>query len=400
MTKQKIQKRFPLNPEMFPYLVIGLAEWFEQGTWKYPLPVLFQDSLNRLSLSLLSEYPRTMEGIIQLFSQPLAEWWASDYPADFSPEEPLIEDGTLSHEVMNYLDYLWEQDGFSYQDSLARIEVVVDNYKFRKLLERLREKSLTDPIGAQNDYETLRRFLIEHPYAQVTEISGIFSQTNYINTADVSTLYFPTNQVAEFMLYPDKEGELHFWECKHCGPLYVRHGRLESVKPRICDVRCRHHQDGWQKVTPTRQLRVLRKGMHIRTHLPGIPELQLFTWLQEQHQKYPQLLVDVVLWPQIDMYDIQLRFADVVWAIDVKEHQRPHLLGRHLTGLYREGSLYWDRGFYVYPVYREKQRLDYGEVARQEMGNHLINTELISDEVFKSRVRQKIRALKKGDHHV
>jgi hypothetical protein len=97
-------------------------------------------------------------------------------------------------------------------------------------------------------------------------------------------------------------------------------------------------------VTPTRQLRVLRKGIHIRTHLPGIPELQLFTWLQEQHQKYPQLLVDVVLWPRIDMYDIQLRFADAVWAIDVKDHHRPHLLGRYLTGLYREGSLYWDRG--------------------------------------------------------
>jgi hypothetical protein len=56
-------------------------------------------------------------------------------------------------------------------------------------LERLREKSLTDPEGAQNDYVTLRRFLIEHPYAQVTEISRAFSETNYINAADVGTLY-------------------------------------------------------------------------------------------------------------------------------------------------------------------------------------------------------------------
>jgi hypothetical protein len=112
-----MQRRIPLNPEMFPYLVIGLAEWLEQEMRRYPLPPLFQDSLNRLSLSLLFEYPQTMEGIIRLFSQPLAAWWRGDYPADFSLEEPLIEDGALSYEAMNYLDYLSEQDNLSYQDS-------------------------------------------------------------------------------------------------------------------------------------------------------------------------------------------------------------------------------------------------------------------------------------------
>lgn len=401
MAKQNLlQGRIPLNPDVFPYLVIGLAEWLEQETRSYPYPPFFQDSLNRLSLSLLYEYPQTMAGIVRLFSQPLEEWWIGEYPAEFAPEEPLIEDGALSYEAMNYLDYLSQQEKLSYQDSLARIEIVVDNRKFRKLFERLREKSLIDAEGAQDDYVTLRRFLIEHPYVWITEISRVFSQTKYVDAADVGALYVETGQVTDLMQFPDKKGHPHFWLCERCGPLYVRRGQLESVKPTVCDFRCRRHQDEWQKMAPSRQLRVLRKGIHIRVHLPGIPELQLFTWLQEQYQKHPQLLLDVALWLRIDVYDIQLRFADAVWAIDVKDHHRPHLLGRILADLYREGSLYWDKGFYVYPTYREKQRLDYREAARQEIGNRLTNMEVVSDEVFKSRVRQKIQTMKKRDHLV
>ncbi len=385
-----------MNTDVFPYLVIGLAEFMEKQERSYPYPDTLRYGLNKLSLALLSDYPKTMGGIIQLFRKPLGEWWRGEFPSGFEPDESLIEDSELSFESIAYLERLSEQDNISFRDSLSRVEMIVDNLKFRQLLERLRDKYLTDPDGAQKEYVTLRRFIIECPYSELTDISRVFSQTEYINTTEVSELYLETKQIAEILQYPDPDGRQRFWLCEHCGPLRINHGQLESIKQSVCGKHCPLHQGGWKSITPSRQLRVLRKGIHLRVHLPGIPEVSLFKWLEERQQQYPELIKEVSLWPGIDTYDLQIRFVDSSWAVDVKDYEKPHQLGRSLRGLYREGNLHWDKGFYVYPIYRDKQRRDYGESVRLEAASRLPEIEIVNDEVFKSRVTRKLKSLRKG----
>lgn len=145
---------------------------------------------------------------------------------------------------------------------------------------------------------------------------------------------------------------------------------------------------------------VLRRGIHLRTHLPGIPELDLFDWLLSQQQKSPQFLQGVVLWPRIDMYDIQIKFVDSTWAIDVKNYRNPYRLGEQIKTLYGEGELQWDRGFYVYPGYRERQQVNYGEVARQQVAGSVSGIEIVSDDYLKGLVTEKIRMLEEGGRHV
>lgn len=385
-----------MKTDDFPYLVIGLAEFLEKRDRHYPYPDSLRYSLNKLSVVLLSDYPKTLDGLIQLFTKPLCTWWPGELPSEFEPNEPLIEDNEPSFEAMAYLERLSEQDNIRFQDSLSHIATVVDNRKFRQLLDRLRDISLTDLNGAQNDYITLRRFIIKHPYVLQRHISKVFSQTQYISTAEVSELYIKTNEIKDVLQYPNSDGHQFFWLCEHCGPLRVVHGQLESIKRSVCGKHCPRHQSGWKEVPPSNQLNVLRKGIHLRVHIPGIPELALFNCLEKYRQKYPKLIKDVLLWPRIDRYDLQIRFVDATWAIDIKDYEKPHQLARNLTNLFREGDLHWDKGFYVYPVYREKQHRNYGETVRLEARPFLKGIEIISDETFKGRVLHKLKSLKKG----
>jgi hypothetical protein len=324
------------------------------------------------------------------------EWWPWELPPEYESHAPLVEGNDLSFEAMTYLEKLSEQDNVGIQSSLSKIEGILDNRKFKQLFDTLRNNLPADADGAQADYVTLRKFIIEHPYAQVSDISHVFSETRYINAAQVNELYRTTGEITPLLTYPNAEGLPVFWVCEHCGPLFVRGGQRESVKKSACGKHCPRFRGGWKEVKPSGQIRVLRRAIHLRVHLPGIPELALFNWLEERQEEYPSLIKKISLWPRIDTYDLQIQFADSTWAVDVKDREKPDWLGRVLTELYHEGDLQWDRGFYVYPSYRDSQQRNYGETIRLEVNPNLQSVEVVSDVKFKEQVISKLRSLKKG----
>lgn len=383
-----------MKAEIFPYLAIGLAKFFEKQDRRYPYPDSLQYSLNNIALALSSKYPKTMKGLILLFEKPLNEWWSDELPNNFDPNMPLLEDGELSFELIAYLDKLSEQENGYFHDSLLQIELILDNQKFKHLLDHLREKSITDMSSAHSDYVILRRFIIEHPFALQREISQVFSQTNYLNVAQVQDLYVKTSQITDSLRYSNSDGDPKYWLCERCGPLRVKNGRLESIKSSLCEKNCPRNQNGWNAIQPSNQLGVLRKGIHLRVYMPGVPELSLFNWLDEYQRKNQKWIEGIILWPGVDSYDLQVKFIDSVWAVDIKDHQNPYRLGEGLTRIYREGNVHWDQGYYVYPDYREKQRPDYGEVVRQASKTKGIH--IVSEEVFKQKVISKLKSLKKG----
>jgi len=383
-----------LKAEIFPYLAIGLAKFFEKQDRRHPYPDPLRYSLNHMALAMSSNYPKTIEGLLFLFEKPLNGWWPGDLPEGFDANMPLLEDGEPSFEVLTYLEKLFEQENGNFHNSLLQLELILDNQKFKHLLDHLREKSLVDMHGAHSDYVTLRRFIIEHPFALQREISHVFSQTNYLHVTQVQDLYMKTSQIADMLRYADSANDPKYWLCDRCGPLRIKNSHLESVKSSVCEKNCPKTQGGWKAVLPSNQLGVLRKGVHLRVFIPGVPELSLFNWLEEYQRKNQNWIKGIVLWPGIDSYDLQVKFIDSVWAVDIKDHRDPYKLGESLTRIYGEGNMRWDHGYYVYPDYREKQRPDYGDVVRQASQTKGIH--IISEEVFKQRVISKTKSLKKG----
>jgi hypothetical protein len=226
--------------------------------------------------------------------------------------------------------------------------------------------------------------LIEHPYATTEQLRAAFWALHYLSAQEVGGLYGED-------LSPDQP----CWLCEQCGPLTEQYGQLRGIKPSLCNDH-RPELVHVRRVPWQRGLRRITNGIHWRVCLPGIPEMRLFHQLQALRQQHPEQLCPVHLWPGIDRYDLQLRFADgAVWAVDLKYYPKPDALAPHLTPIYGEGNLRYDESFYVVPV-RCLARDNYLQIAREHATNLPASTYLISDIAFEQCVAEQIAHLQKG----
>lgn len=381
--------------DTFTFLVVGIAKYLVAK--ELGIPGELRHSLNQLALANPHQFPRTFSGLLQRCQQPLKNWWILEQPSNFDVNASLLDGMEPSFAMQDYLEELQKFEKLPYGLSLSQIESRFDNMNFRKLMAQLEQIYVKDPSGAEADYVCLRRFLIEHPYTTLIELSQVLSKMRHLAVSDVGRLYFRASEIKGAMQYLDDNGQSMFWECTHCGPLYVREGQLESVHASVCGAHCPRYNKGWQPIPPSVNRLVVRQGIHRRVVVPGMVEVKLYKWLKSQAEAFAPYLDTFTLWPGIDKYDLQLRFADdEVWAVDVKDYQDPENLLPKLTPLYRLGTLRWDRSFYIYPNYREKTRPDYGTILRSEI-HHLSGVEVGNDDWFKAQVIQKIQMLRKGN---
>jgi hypothetical protein len=186
-----------------------------------------------------------------------------------------------------------------------------------------------------------------------------------------------------------------YWMCDYCGPLTEQYGRLRGINA----VACGDHRTALSFVhrVPWRHgLRRITPGIHARTCLPGLPEMRLFESLEVLRQQYPSFLIAVRLWPGIDRYDIRLEFVDgSAWAADMKDYRSPGGLVPHLVRIYGEGSLRYDKSFYVIPMRRLVYE-NYIQIARQKAKSLPAETPIISEVDFEHQVAEHIDRLRKG----
>ena len=141
----------------------------------------------------------------------------------------------------------------------------------------------------------------------------------------------------------------------------------------------------------------IKEGIRQRVCFPGMPELNLYSALSELKRQHPDCLTEIRLYPGVDRYDLQLRFSDdTVWAIDFKDVRNPYKLAKTLKGLYGEGSLRYDKSFYVISDRCVANYPDYTKIAKEEAKQLPKQTQVLSDKIFRQRVQQKIIQLQKG----
>lgn len=226
--------------------------------------------------------------------------------------------------------------------------------------------------------------MIQNQYTTPSQIRKIFLRTKHISIEEVGELYeeCQKNQI--------------YWYCDRCGILTEKYGRLKGIKPNLCGNHHKNQSYVRQVKWKTGLLRI-KDGIHQRVCFPGIPELSLYSTLQELKEKHPNYLHQVKLYPGLDRYDLQLRFSDdAIWAIDIKDVRDPYKLAKHLQPLYSEGSLRYDESFYVISDRCIQNYPEYLEVARKAAKNLPYETHLVSEKVFKTKVNNKITELQKG----
>jgi hypothetical protein len=373
-----------IQEDVFSHLVIGLTKYIENGR-KYPYPQELFYALHHLSAAMLTKYPGTITDLLQVFELPLEQWWPGTLPSGIDPRFELLFEGELDEQVT---DLLLEYE-LSGSEALQDIQVILDNRLMVNILNSARNIYLTDPVAACNEYTAIRQYVITHPWTNSGHLRQVLRNLRYIKLQDVSAMYQDARALGSTLLYT-KPGtkDACYWICPLCGPLYQRNNQLGSIKPNACLGRCPGPQ-GWQSLDPSTYPWVLKRGVHLRTHIPGTTEIQLYRWLTQDVQPTKPSLHEVILWPGVDHYDLQLKFEGVTWAVDVKDYKDPFVLGKHIAQDNRhvvEPALEWQKWYYVYPSYREQQRSDYCESVTRAAGKLSPGVAIISEAQFKEYV--------------
>lgn len=378
-----------LPEQIFPYLALGLAMYTEHEQ-KYPYPPELLYAQHHLSLAMLTSYPVTVTEFFELCKKPLEEWWPGNtLPTDIDKRfELLTAEGELSDQVIDYLTEYELPAGATLQD----IPIIVDNQLMVRIRNRAVQAALYDPVVANRDYAAVRQYVITTPWTTSEKLRRHFRDLRYIKIEEVGELYQDSRSVGSALLYHRSDmSKSCYWNCSACGPLYQRHDRLGSIKPGACEKRCPGMQ-GWQPLDVFDHSLVLKRGIHLRTHIPGTAEIRLYRWLTDEVLPARPALQQVILWPGVDCYDLQLAFQNDVWAVDVKDYKDPFALGKHIKQdkrHFNQSDLEWHEWFYVYPMYRELQRPDYQACALRAAGQLPPNVAILSEKQFKMRVQSR-----------
>ncbi len=376
-----------LPEQVFPYLAIGLAKYTEQEqTYPYPLELLYAQ--HHLSLVMLALYPTTVTEFFELCKKPIGEWWpsSSTLPTDIDKRfELLTPEGELSQQVVDYLIEYKLPEGSTLQD----IQVIAENELMANIHRMARQAASYDPIAANRDYTAIRKYVITNPWTTHEKLHRQFRDLRHFKVEDVGELYQDSRSAGSALLYRRSDmPEACYWNCSVCGPLYRHNDRLGSIKPSACDQRCPGMQS-WRPLDIWDNTLVLKRGIHLRTHIPGTAEIRLYSWLTDEVRPVRSALQQVVLWPGVDRYDLQLAFQNEVWAVDVKDYRDPFALGKHIkedNQDCKESDLKWHKWFYVYPTYRERQRPDYQDCARRAAEQLPPDVDILSEKQFRMRV--------------
>jgi hypothetical protein len=377
-------QQHPLSADIFHFLAVGLAKFLENGK-RYPYPPEFQKALHHLSFSLGEKYPKTITELLHLFSsKPLEDWWVGELPDGIDPRFELCFDERLDDAIT---DYLIDQN-IKNSATLQELQIILDNQRIQNVLLKLREIYPSDPIVATEEYKAIREYLILHPWTNSIDLRQVLRpHLHYFDPKQISDLFYLEAHTLPYLLHrPSSAQTASCWNCTICGPLYLKDDSLGSIKPSACLKRCPGPQ-GWQPIDPQKYPLVLREGIHLRTHIPGITEIQLYQWLTQQIAPQHPSLQEIHLWPAVDRCDLFLIIRNHVLAIDVKDYRNSYALAKVIKRDQRDqipGLPDWKTWLYVYPAYRELQDPDYY--------NHLIqacmplpgNVAIMNDSQFKS----------------
>jgi hypothetical protein len=377
-----------MSHDLLTYLAIGLLA-HEKSGYDYPYPKTLQHGLNCLAGQLLERkknLPAQITAVFNLFHQPINSWWPKDdLPSEIDGDFPLLYDGRVDEQVVEYLAEL----PVTVTTALPQLEAALDNQAMQRLLDNLRDQYHQRPERVQRVYEEVRRFLIRHPYTTNTELIRRLGSIREVDLTLMQQMYEPVNNSPLFMY------QNQYWQCPHCkGLLRWRNGRPRCAKPSVCG-RLYPDYGGRQPVKPEYDLMALKWSIHTRTCIPGLCEVALFDELNdEQYRCY----FTVVLWPGVDRYDFQLRFTDgETWAADVKDYKNPYQLGRKIAtdSLYdAEPALRWQRGYYVVPFYRTDHHATYEHYlakVEEAAGKLAANITIINESGFLDAVKARVK---------
>ena len=282
--------------------------------------------INRSIVESKSGNPISIGQLPSLLSLPVNTWLPQGL------ERPLLEDGVLSIECVELAEAAGKDPVQEHEQALML-----------QVMEYLRASETPD-----ERYCAFRRALIQAP--TIRELQAIkLAVSGGLAALDLFTKF------AHHDLF-EVDGKTRFYPCPLCEyPMRIRiiksraTARSKSRMDFVCcaSVRCRAAGADFQlfpdgsllalgnlacpdAVSPGGMLK-LKQGLWRYTLLPGQVELELAEQLKSVNaNRSSEKKIQVLLWPQLDLYDLDVRVAGRVWRVDVKDYSLPYFLAKRL----------------------------------------------------------------------
>lgn len=239
--------------------------------------------------------------------------------------------------------------------------------------------------GAPAAYTAFRYLLVKRPVLTGVEMATLLGEQPALGLVlDIIKRCYEQAPAA----YRTDDGT--FATCARCNCLLKPHGTGWR-----CELdRCRREQHAavGQRLDPNLTGGVLQLRAPLRMFItgPGLAEIDLQTALAKKN-------LAAEMWPGCDAYDLRITLPNqVVWAIDVKDHANPALLGHHATTL--RGTPSYDNAYLVVPAYRFADREDYARVFAHYCPPEVAaRVKLMSDTQFLRHLTRVLKRIADGD---
>jgi len=345
-------------------LASGLTEAHRRVAFGEPLtlpfPAALQRGLDRLTLLLLrsgqSRLPAGVPELIRWSHEPVDSWGLLLDPASPASGVVLLEDGIPTRECQE-----WALSAGNAEAELFENQIIDE------------VRRVCRSAGLQDSYVAFRELVIRSPVMTEVEFQKLRMKAALAPIADPLARCYPSAP-----LECRVDGEVA--TCADCANLLVVASPWECINDR-CP---RRGQPRVGRTLPVVEgVRWLASPMRVFVASPGLAEVRL----------RDRLVVDGVnvdMWPDVDAYDLRLRFADgMSWAVDVKDWANPFLLGQRVRPVPRVDD--WDRAYIVPCRDAVNARPGYLQILRQA-SRHLrgSGTEILSEQRLRRAVAAKV----------
>ena len=362
---QNSQEKYLVNEETVQRIAKGICQYHQnisrQKLSQYPANL--QLAVDKLIIKCLLTKIEPLQGVPDFLNrwakQPLQDWDLDiNCPEDWHSKSLVEEQKPSNFSVETAEEYLEEYGNFQ-----------------RKVVEKLRLKSLTSKD--RDLYTKFRQYIIEHPVV-----------TKGILEPDAVNKFPSLKELLQdcYELAPEsykKDG--NFYCCGHCGGLMYL--KIDG------ELRCenRHCLQYKKKPIPFKAdsndlVLWLKQDLRYFMHRPGKPEVRLFNKLKKLDLK------EVILFPNLDIYDIHLVFPDdTVWAIDLKFWESAYNLAKKVDKpIPRWKERPYNECFFIFPDDIKHYGKEYIQEFRSYCTVPLKKYQVIFEGSFMQKVKRKL----------
>jgi len=341
---------------VFSLLAKGLKDLYEKEEKNYSK---LNPKLKRAINILAGESGIIVEDrtdMITKFSKKIGEWYKED---SIYKDETFIEDGMPT-------DFCYE--------------IALDTKDIEGELEQrviLKIKNEFRAYGKEKDYKNFRSYLVKNPISSREKLEKFILKNSGYN----SKLKKVYARIYEFYeeIPPHYINNNNIEVCNYCGWTIINKNKDKHCVSDYCKANFGVEKS---KIKPyEKNMLRLKRGVMRYTALPGIPELNL-------KNRIEKLGLEVILYPNFDQYDLEVKFKNSSWAIDVKDYGNPYNLIHKIKDFEPNNC---EKSFIVVPNKRCKLNKDYKYIlASQEV----IGFEYIIEENLIKRIKEKINSEK------